>query len=539
MSQSTFSGFENSLLSPMYWENPKVIRRLKKGWAGRFRENILPQIIECESMFAPFYSDKKNTRPSTPTYYVLGVLLTKHIFCLTDDQIVSHMQTDLAFKYALGTEALLDQPVNERTLNRFRAQNELYFLKTGINLIEEFFKKMSDLQVHKYLKNRKDIRMDSIMVSGNTRHLSRLQLAHVVVSNAVNTLAAANHPIPYHMAHYLDENDENRVTYHDRQTSGQDKLKQAMSDAWQIFTSWPEELQDEEDFKLLSRFVAEQIELNEDGTFKKIRDGKDLNSRTLLNPAEPEQTFRKKAGKDHHGYVGNFAETVDTETGLAIIDSVDFVENTHSDVDFCDKELDKRIASDTDGQKIVVDGAYISMDLIEKAEENGIKLIGTNMVGKDTPDLMADFEITEDGDVICPNGCQADRTTWKGSSVYVSMDKTRCENCPHQKNCPLTERKRVRSGMVSQKAINRAKIQRTMTTEEFVKNYRFRNGVEAIPSQLRRDQNIDKMPVRGKSRKAAWYYLSLMAINARRIFRFLNSLGSVRPNEGQNAFKAA
>lgn len=37
-----------------------------------------------------------------------------------------------------------------------------------------------------------------------------------------------------------------------------------------------------------------------------------------------------------------------------------------------------------------------------------------------------------------------------------------------------------------------------MKTEEFSKYARFRNGVEAIPSLLRRRYHVDKIPTHGK-----------------------------------------
>lgn len=80
--------------------------------------------------------------------------------------------------------------------------------------------------------------------------------------------------------------------------------------------------------------------------------------------------------------------------------------------------------------------------------------------------------------------------------------------------------KNVRSGRISRKMIQRAKIQREAGSEKYVENYRFRNGVEAIPSQLRRNQNIDHLPYRGLLRKKQGYVLAIAAINVRRVLKY-------------------
>lgn len=59
-----------------------------------------------------------------------------------------------------------------------------------------------------------------------------------------------------------------------------------------------------------------------------------------------------------------------------------------------------------------------------------------------------------------------------------------------------------------------------METEEFKKFYRFRNGVEAIPSQLRRVQRIDEAAAPEFLRKKLWYTMAITGINIRRAIRY-------------------
>ena len=63
-------------------------------------------------------------------------------------------------------------------------------------------------------------------------------------------------------------------------------------------------------------------------------------------------------------------------------------------------------------------------------------------------------------------------------------------------------------------------MQRSTQTEKFMENYRFRNGIEAIPSQLRRNHKIDHLPYRGLLRKKFGYAMAVLAINVRRVLKY-------------------
>lgn len=51
-----------------------------------------------------------------------------------------------------------------------------------------------------------------------------------------------------------------------------------------------------------------------------------------------------------------------------------------------------------------------------------------------------------------------------------------------------------------------------MKTEEFSKYARFRNGVEAIPSLLRRRYHVDKIPTHGKNRTRFHFGFKIAAL---------------------------
>ena len=64
-----------------------------------------------------------------------------------------------------------------------------------------------------------------------------------------------------------------------------------------------------------------------------------------------------------------------------------------------------------------------------------------------------------------------------------------------------------------------------MKTEKYKELSRIRNGVETIPSILWRKYQIDHMPVRGLLPTKLRFGLKLAALNFKKLFGYLNSLG--------------
>lgn len=246
--------------------------------------------------------------------------------------------------------------------------------------MEIYFYGMADRFVEEFVGTKRMRRMDSILIDNGCRKLCRLQTAHAVIRNALDLLQEEQKPIQESLHHYIEDFDENKIIYHDHRPT-QVKQEQAFRDALFLYNDYPEELKDSEEYLLLERFVNEQIDRTEDGKFLAVRDGKKLTSTTLNNPAEPESTIRTKAGETHQGYVGNFAETVDLETNRKIIDSASFQQNIYSDSQFAKDEI-AQMAKAGNTDVLVVDGAYSSVDNVNLAAENGIQLLGTDLVRK-------------------------------------------------------------------------------------------------------------------------------------------------------------
>jgi acid phosphatase class B len=58
---------------------------------------------------------------------------------------------------------------------------------------------------------------------------------------------------------------------------------------------------------------------------------------------------------------------------------------------------------------------------------------------------------------------------------------------------------------------------------------RIRNGVETIPSVLRRKYNVDEMPVRGKLRTGQFFGIKMHSLIFSKLLRYTQGLEKCRP----------
>jgi len=93
----------------------------------------------------------------------------------------------------------------------------------------------------------------------------------------------------------------------------------------------------------------------------------------------------------------------------------------------------------------------------------------------------------------------SEQTVDEGDCRRVAFPSACFGNCPYREQCPAHKGKRTSTFVLSLSSINRAKTQRMMSGEGGADYARFRNGVETLPSRLRRNYHTDKPP-RGRLR---------------------------------------
>ena len=488
-------------------------------WAKDFYETVFLKINE--QPYAALFSKKDNSRPNVPVNVIIGLLTLKEIFGLTDEEAIGSLLFDARFKYALRATEMKSQITNVSVLTRFRKRVAAYEAENGTDLVKDTF-----LELEKNLEGLMGImgtrkRMDSMMIAANIKKLGRLELMYEAVSDAVREIEKRGGKIPEELAHYTEKSDRNKEFYHNETgyACHADKLIKECERAREAIG----ELQGAKESpaaKNLGRVIEEQT-TGENGKRRMKTAGEGMGSGILQNPADPEATFREKAGKEHRGYVANIEESVGEDGSL--VSDYDVPQNTYSDKEFLKGSLEKASRGE-EKTTIVADGAYASEENRSLADQKNIELVTTNLTGKETPDVFADFGLDDDDRSVteCPCGNKPGECSYneKSGTVTACFDREKCAACPLRDKCGAKIGKKHAKVKVSRAKKERALSQRFMKTCEFKELYKFRNGVEPLPSQFRRGFHVDRMPQHGLGQLRIAFGLKAIGLNFKKYRSF-------------------
>ena len=510
-----------SLFDPLTTMTEREKKFLDRSWAKYFAEFIFPKINEIP--YAVLYSDK-DSRPNTPVNVQIGALLIKELTNLSDDELLESLMFDIRFQYALHTTSFAEQPLSDRTLSRFRARCAAYETEHGVDLLHETITSLSSEMAELMRIDSSLKRMDSLMVASNIKRMGRLELLYTCVANLAKEMAK-NCEIPEHLRHYTEADDRNRVIYHNHSEETSAKIDTVLKDAATLKELCGSEYDDSSNYQLLLRVLKEQAIQKEDGTYRlRTKEDGGMDASILQNPADPDATYREKAGKQHRGYVANVIEA--SGKNGSIIEDYQYEQNIHSDSQFLKETLDGMEKQD-ETVTIVTDGAYSGTQNEELAAQKNVRLVTTNLTGREAEDIQADFEFSEDGRKVikCPGGHEPKSCSYNQETgqCTISFQKSQCQDCPHKEKCHPKMFKRVSRKTVSSKSNQRSKQQRERSTEDFKKQSRFRNGVETIPSILRRKYGIDKIPVRGLIGSRFFFGCKIGALNIKKFCKYMQS----------------
>jgi hypothetical protein len=530
--------FATSLLVP-----PAKAQRLQASWAEIFRARALP-LLE-EELFASLYSDDQG-RPNRPVQTVLGVLLLKEMFDLTDMEALEHLEFNLLWHHALQLppeEAHLCQ----KTLHNFRAgllQQEL---------MQVAFAAITDRVIGVLGTTVSRQRLDSTHVVGHMAILTRLGLFCETLRVFLSRLAAA-HPrlstqVPVRLRIRYLKDDEKPTAYGDaRADQGRRRLAVCARDVYRLcalFRGTAAASLDE--YGLLERLLQEQCAVvrqkqrparddddhGEGHVPVVLKDAQQVGSASLQSPHDPEATYSGHKGK---GYELQVAETCHEGNAVEIITHVALTDACHSDAQ---ATLPTLAALAERGQlpaELVADTSYGSGDHAVQAQRLGTELVspvsGPPVAGEaaSPPDALtlADFQVDPrpEEPTICPAGHFALGQVAGSTSperVVLTFDRATCQACPAFARCPVQaeltpEGYRLTVDLV---AANLARRRRAQDSGEFRPRYAIRAGIEATHSELKRRHGLSRLRVRGRARILLAAQLKAIACNLKRMVRAL------------------
>ncbi|MBN4051165.1 transposase, partial [bacterium AH-315-L21] len=325
---------------------PEYLRRiLINSWAHVFQKVIFPEINE--ERFSVLYSEI-GSRPNSPVNVIIGALILKELFSLTDEDLIGSIFFDDRFQYALRLTSEERPPISHMTFTNFRRRIYKYYEETGIDLIQEEIENLAGI-ISKHLKiDGKKVRVDSLMVSSSCKNLSRIELVYTVNALFIKALKElAENIIPEECLPYLEKGHKNETIYRSRDTETETKLEFLLKQSkalYDVAIEVGKEVTNSEEFKTLKRMLGEQTKDDDDFDNIEPKGGKDISPKSLQNPSDPDATYRFKY-KNNIGYVVNVIEIFNEEN--SIIKSYDLKQNTYSDQKFSEDTIEVLTRTDS------------------------------------------------------------------------------------------------------------------------------------------------------------------------------------------------
>jgi hypothetical protein len=532
--------FESSYLVPAAKAD-----RLRASWAETFRTRALPLIDE--DVFAPLYCED-NGRPNRPVQTVLGVLILKDVYDLTDAEALERLEFDLQWHHALSLtpeEAHLCQ----KTLHNFRAGlmehdlSRVAFVETTDRILAALGTKVSRQ------------RLDSTHVISNMAVLTRLGLFCETTRVFLSRLQA-EHPrlygsVPKRLrGRYLKE-DGQATGYQDARTAeGRRRLPVCARDVYRLCRRLGHTAAAQmEEFALLQRLLEEQCEVvkkrqplsrsDDDSGEGRVpvvlKEAGQVSSASLQSPHDPDATYNGRKGK---GYEVQVAETCHADNKVEIITHVEVTDACVSDAQATVPTLEALEARRLQPQELVADTTYGSGANAVTAACRGTELISpvggpATVAEKQASDemlTMADFEIDPrpEEPAVCPAGYFSTAQAPSGKRAHrleVTFERSTCEGCALFGQCPAPLN-RAADGyllIVDLAATNLERRRRAEANGSFKERYAIRAGIEATNSELKRGHGLGDLRVRGRPRVELAVHLKALACNIKRMVRTLMS----------------
>ena len=484
-------------------------RFLNNSWAKTYGDTIFPMIDEKK--FSVLYCED-NGRPNTPVNVIVGSLFLKEMLQLTDEELFESIMFDIRYQYALQLTSFEEIPFSDRTVSRFRERLYLYESETKGDLLKEEIERLSK-EFSKMLKISGSIkRMDSLMVSSSCKNMGRLELIYTCVSNLVKAIikGGETEALPEHMIKYGEESNKNAYCYRMDKEEVSTRLEAVTADAIMLYEIAAELQSGANEFQLLERMLTDQVENG------RLKENKKISPKSMQNPSDEDATFRRKAGKENQGYSGYIVE--DCGENYNIITQYNYDVNVHSDSEF-GKNAIKELGNQEEKIVMIGDGGFGGTENCKEAEDKGIELITTNLTGTKPPEIIKEFEIAEGVIKSCPEGHEPVDSKYKEEKKEYNahFEKETCESCPKKNECPVVIQKKRAVVKITETTIIRVDLSEKLNSEEYKAYARKRNGVEGIPSVLRRRYRVDEMPVRGLIRTKMWFGCKIAAINIKRV----------------------
>lgn len=483
------------MFNPFEYLGPKRLALLQSSWAHLFREEILHK-LPAEKLFHLY--DEFKGRRTKELFTMLGVVLLQQMEDLTDEQAVRQFAFSIEWHYALNVTDPSDfsSYVSARTLwtmrdtvGRLGLEQSLFENVTGA------LKKLFELDPSKQ-------RLDSVHIFSNMAHLGRIRIFVKTVRKFLVNLK--RHHADLYQAlgevaiRYEEKNDGQFAV---KPSESSRTLQEVGNDCFLLI----ERFKDQEaivamsSYQLMVRMFNEQcvLEKTDTATSVVIKQNKDVPSDSLQNPSDPDAGYSGHKGK---GFQMQVMETYSPDKSQPDLITHVRVEAAHqSDAHALLPAIEDASKRQLAPTELLADSLYGGDDNVEKAAELGVTMVSPTMGSQSHKIGLADFTFTDNDEMTaCPAGQTPKRIkTGKQGGKIVWFDKTTCDRCPRQSDCPVKRDKHSTTISYDAKALRLSRRRAKEKTEAYREVYRFRAGVEGTMSDLDRVTGIKHLRVRG------------------------------------------
>jgi len=483
------------MFNPFEHLGPKRLALLESSWAHLFREEILHK-LPAEKLF-PLYSELTGRR-TKELYSMLGLVLLQQMEDLTDEETVRQFAFNIMWQYALNVTDATDfsSYVAPRTLWTMRD------IVGRLGLEQAIFENITDALKKLFELDPSKQRLDSLHIFSNMAYLGRVRLFVKTIRKFLVNLKRHHTDLYQSLGEITLRYDErNDGQFAVKPSESSRKLQEVGSDCFLLVERFKahEAVVAMASYQLLVRLFNEQcvVEKSEAGATVTIKQNKDVASSSLQNPSDPDAGYSGHKGK---GYQMQVMETYSPDKSQPDLITHVNVEAAHeSDAQALLPAIDNATARELSPSELLADSLYGGDENVEKAKKQGVEVVSPTMGSQSHAISLADFRFSETDEMLsCPMGQTPQRTkSGKKGGKIVHFDKSLCDTCPRQSDCPVKRVKQSATISYDAKALRLARRRAKEKTEAFREAYRYRAGIEGTMSDLDRLTGIKHLRVRG------------------------------------------
>jgi hypothetical protein len=462
-------------------------------------------------------------------YAILGLLLIRDFQGWTVPQTHHALLFRTDIQYALNLQPGVE--ITQRTIERYLAR-----LQRDDTISEEIFTRITDSLLRSMEVKVKKQRLDSTHVLSDMANMGRARMIGVALRRFFTRLDKHDASL---LERFCDDLLQRYRKASDSQVFGDVRsveqrrvaLQQAAEDLHTVLTTLAEvqPVCQWASYEQLKLIFSQQCELREEFVEVRQKTGGDV----IQNVSDPDATY---CGNKGTGYQVQISETFNEDGQPNLITSAKVETAAQSDADAVAPILEDLKQRDALPEEMLADASYGSDANVQLAAEEGVSLVAPVPGGKKHDDEEVgydEFELNESNEVVtCPAGHapKSSKYNAKTDRVWAQMDAEVCQACPLMARCRVQKNK-ADDGEVPQAngrvqfrldAPRAAARRRHEQTDEFRDRYRWRSGIEATNSILKRQLGLKRLRVRGwKAVKTAillkltgWNVLRAVALRA-------------------------